>query len=293
MLDGEIDVALNLTEALYPDVFKENPDICFRLRCRKFVELMRQSHESPSGAAAEAGRTARNGRSNGFEQPMALDDELAPIVHLDMELDDEDDSAAQSDSDHDMEADDAAGAGGRPQTASDFMKETMAYGTVLGQLYKDDRTKDQALKEIFSLFAYQDPKNSPAAPILDVGGRVPVAEELNSAILGESALPVLRNGRLTASSCLGQVLGRRGGEDLPPDRSAHRSLSHRPRRPRRIRRHRPKRPLLGRAGSASGSVSRTVQRERVRYGGGDRALCSSLLPTCTCNFTPRLLSDTY
>jgi len=59
----------------------------------------------------------------------------------------------------------------------------MEYGTVLVQTYQDDRTKDQALKEIFSLFAYQDPKNSPAAHILDISGRIAVAEELNSAIL--------------------------------------------------------------------------------------------------------------
>jgi hypothetical protein len=41
------------------------------------------------------------------------------------------------------------------------------------------------LDDIFSLVAYQDPKRSVHGHYLDPAGRVAIAEELNSAILGQ------------------------------------------------------------------------------------------------------------
>ena len=70
---------------------------------------------------------------------------------------------------------------------------TLRYGQELGNEFKDDRSKI-VLKDIWSFFAYEDPRQSPIAHLLDRNGRVPVAEELNSAILGDAAffLCVLR-----------------------------------------------------------------------------------------------------
>ena len=164
MLEGDIDRALKLTTTYYPHVLDDNPGIDFRLRCRKFVEMMRLSHEPPT--------KPRHGAPNEH----STSDE---IFDQEMELDEPSDTPDDWDR---MDTEDGRGNG---VVTGDRMRETMDYGTVLMQQYKDDRTKDQALKEIFSLFAYQDLKNSPAAPILEMSGRVPVAEELNSAILGE------------------------------------------------------------------------------------------------------------
>ena len=68
-----------------------------------------------------------------------------------------------------------------------LLSDTLQYGQELRIEFKEDRSKEvkDALAEIFSLFAYEDPRKSTTAPLLDQSGRVPVAEELNSAILGK------------------------------------------------------------------------------------------------------------
>ena len=46
------------------------------------------------------------------------------------------------------------------------------------------------------MFAYEDPWKSPAAALLEQSGRITVAEELNSAILGKSSLDIKGGGLL-------------------------------------------------------------------------------------------------
>ena len=66
------------------------------------------------------------------------------------------------------------------------LDETLRYAQELKFEYKDDQKREvkEMLQSIFALFAYEDPRTSPTAPVMDQSGRVPVAEELNSAILG-------------------------------------------------------------------------------------------------------------
>lgn len=68
--------------------------------------------------------------------------------------------------------------------------EAINYGSELMKEYGgQDREKSQygrMLNDIFSLIAYDDAKASVHGHLLDPAGRVTVAEELNSAILGES-----------------------------------------------------------------------------------------------------------
>ena len=68
----------------------------------------------------------------------------------------------------------------------DLLDSAVRYGQELRSEFKDDRSRrvEEAFKDIFSMFAYEDPRKSPTAHLLDPGGRVPVAEELNSEILG-------------------------------------------------------------------------------------------------------------
>lgn len=65
---------------------------------------------------------------------------------------------------------------------------TIAYGQELRAEFANDLRKEvkQALNDTFALIAYENAKESSLAPLLDIDGRVPVAEELNSAILGKS-----------------------------------------------------------------------------------------------------------
>ena len=76
----------------------------------------------------------------------------------------------------------------------DSMMGALRYAQELRHEYKNDRSPEvaNALHEIFALFAYEDPRNSPLMRLMDPSGRVPVAEELNSAILGACFVPVSR-----------------------------------------------------------------------------------------------------
>lgn len=56
VLSGKIEDAINLTNRLYPDVLKDNPDLLFALKCRQFVEMISETcgksisntHSTPS-----------------------------------------------------------------------------------------------------------------------------------------------------------------------------------------------------------------------------------------------------
>lgn len=68
-----------------------------------------------------------------------------------------------------------------------LLQEAMMYGQVLMQEYRDEnREYKRTLEQVFSLIAYSDAKSSVHGHLLDPKGRVAVAEELNSAILGKS-----------------------------------------------------------------------------------------------------------
>ncbi len=62
----------------------------------------------------------------------------------------------------------------------------MSYGQTLVREYRDEKREyRKTLEDIFSLIAYDDAKSSVHGHLLETGGRVQVAEELNSAILGK------------------------------------------------------------------------------------------------------------
>ena len=67
---------------------------------------------------------------------------------------------------------------------------TLSFAQELKFEFRDNPNKEfqQTLQQIFALFAYEDPRRSPTAPLMDETGRAPVAEELNSAILGKFVL---------------------------------------------------------------------------------------------------------
>lgn len=163
-MDGDIDKALKRTHAFYPQVLENHSHVYFRLRCQKFVEMIRQTAElldvSPSKPA----------KSPNGHAPASRD-------HEEMELDDQKTEADDWDKMETEEADTSA-------KYQELLDDTLRYGQVLKQEFQDDPSTESAFKEIFSLFMYEDPRKSPQAHLLDRSSRVPVAEELNSAILG-------------------------------------------------------------------------------------------------------------
>ncbi len=168
-----MDKALKHTNAYYPNVLKDNEQIYFRLRCRKFVEMIRQCSELQT---TSSGR--QDGSTNGHSNHSYED-----VSEHEMELDEQMGSADEWDKMETEEADNSL-------KYQNLLQDTLEYGQELQLEFRDDGRREVkwALEETFSLLAYTDPKTSVVAHLLEPSGRVPVAEELNSAILGKICL---------------------------------------------------------------------------------------------------------
>jgi Ran-binding protein 9/10 len=170
ILDGDVDKALKHTNAFYPSVLKDNEHIYFRLRSRKFVEMIRR--------AAEIRSVTINGskKSNGH-----AGDWYDDMINHDMELDEPPVThngwdRMDTEGTHDSQAD-----------YTRLLGETIQYGQELQAEFQHDprREVQKSLQDAFALLAYEDPINSKeVSHLLKREGRVSVAEELNAAILG-------------------------------------------------------------------------------------------------------------
>ncbi|KAL8802072.1 MAG: hypothetical protein Q9200_006712 [Gallowayella weberi] len=168
IMDGDVDKAMKRTHAYYPQVLQDRSHIYFRLRCQKFVEMIRQTAE-----LLEVSATAKQTKPlySHHGSSMHMD-----VEHTEMEVDNQKNEVSDWDQMEMEEADTSV-------QYKEMVDETLRYGQELKQEFQDDSTTDAAFKEIFSLFIYEDPRKSPQAHLLDRASRVPVAEELNSAIL--------------------------------------------------------------------------------------------------------------
>ncbi|KAI9719237.1 MAG: hypothetical protein M1812_003567 [Candelaria pacifica] len=168
ILEGDIDKALKHTNAYYPHVLKDNEQIYFRLRCRKFVEMIRKCADLQT-APSERQDGSANGHSN-----RSYDE----VFEHEMELDEQAGSADEWDRMETEEADNSV-------KYHNLLQDTLEYGQELQLEFRDDGRREVkwALEETFSLLAYTDPRTSVVAHLLEPSGRLPVAEELNSAIL--------------------------------------------------------------------------------------------------------------
>lgn len=179
VLEGDIDRALALTKADYPNVLDRYEAVHFRLKCRKFIEMIRKeaelnivgngsSNANGNGNVADSGRSSGDGarQTNGHGPQMDVDDV--------------------------MMVEDSGGAEGQPASQA-LVQDALKYGQDLQIEFQSDlrpRIRN-ALNEVFSLLAYTNPLKQPAvAHLLDQRGRVAVAEELNSAILRMLPFPV-------------------------------------------------------------------------------------------------------
>ncbi|KAI1336723.1 SPRY domain-containing protein [Xylariaceae sp. FL0016] len=187
ILEGDIDKALKLTNAFYHDVLPRNDHVYFKLKCRKFIEMVRKSAEATHGS-----RRKSNGHS--------YDD-----IPNEMDVDENGDADQ-------MEEDSSESS----TEQGDLLAETVEYGRLLQAEYKDDRRPEveKALRDVFALLAYENPlQEKEIAPLLDRKGRVSVAEELNSAILsslGKSSRSALEN-LYGQTSVLLDLIGEDGG----------------------------------------------------------------------------------
>lgn len=169
VLEGDIEKALKYTNVYYPNVLKDNEHVYFRLRCRKFIEMVRQAAELQN-SSSKASFKKSNGHNGDY-----YDD----AINHDMELDDH-----QNSNNYDrMDTEEI------PENQSEYLQllqDTLEYGRVLQAEFQNDPRREvkKGLDDIFALMAYQDPLNAKeVSHFLDTSGRMAVAEELNSAIL--------------------------------------------------------------------------------------------------------------
>ncbi|KAF2677081.1 Ran-binding protein-like protein [Lentithecium fluviatile CBS 122367] len=184
ILDGDIDKALKHTTAYYPTVLRDNENIYFKLRCRKFIEMIRKCNElkehmhpipTPPSKRSTASNNANNTNRNStatdeYDFEMELDEQLGVHNGAPWEADEEED-------DEDIEDKEAK--------HLDMESKTIAYGQELQAEFLNDPRREvkKALEDTFALIAYENVRESTLAPLLETSGRMPVAEELNSAIL--------------------------------------------------------------------------------------------------------------
>ncbi|KAK4033739.1 hypothetical protein C8A01DRAFT_49718 [Parachaetomium inaequale] len=184
VLEGDMDRAMKYTDAYYPTVLRDNEQVYFRLRCRKFIEMIRK--EAELNMLLEE---RRNGHANGKRAGDNDDEEMLEAGASDNNGIFNGSATATNGDGDDMdtamaEEDGAGGAGGGD--LSKLSQEALVYGVELRAEFAADPRRETAkqLDEISSLFAYPNPlKVKEVAHLLDGSGRVAVAEELNSAIL--------------------------------------------------------------------------------------------------------------
>jgi hypothetical protein len=156
-------------EIFYPHVLSNNEHVNFRLKCRIFIEMIRQGAEMQNPSSNNVTKKS-NGHSGDW-----YDD----ILNHDMDLDDHPNQNSNWDR---MDTEDSESQIGYQK----LLDETIREGQKLQAEFKDDQRREvsKALEDAFSLMAYQDPLNaSEVSHLLDPSGRVAVAEEVNSAIL--------------------------------------------------------------------------------------------------------------
>jgi hypothetical protein len=157
IMEGDIDRALKYTNAYYPQVLRDNEEVHFRLRCRKFIEMVLK--------AAQLKNASELGRNNGLD-----------TASQEMDVDEGADWSATMDMD----------SGSNAARVQQLEHEMLNYGQSLDAEYQADTRKEvhQVLQEIWGLVAYENPLKEPkVSHLLDRRGRVAVAEEVNSAIL--------------------------------------------------------------------------------------------------------------
>jgi len=209
ILDGDIDLALKFSSSFYPHVLEEerNKDIYFRLKCRKFIEMMRRYYDMVNATSSPTGVTkttidslGSNGHADPTEDEGDEDDEDDEAAAEDeqgtqMELDDqihrevsERPEVSPPADDVDMDASQEL----PPKTSfmkkDDLQEAALSYGAELKHEFgSDPRPQIQkALMDLFAIVAYINPAESPIGNLLDIRGRIQIAEEVNGAILGTS-----------------------------------------------------------------------------------------------------------
>lgn len=210
VIAGDIDSALTDTQAYHPAVLDAEAGLMFfKLRCRKFVELILE--------AAELKKRMRT-RSRSARDESGVIEEMDGIYEDGMGMDVDEDGGpgpnpsslypapARGGGRRRSSVSPVDGRGVAVSTAAQYetaLNEAISYGQTLSQDYKEDKRQEvkQLFKQTFAIVAWEDPMTAGGGVAEVVGheARVGLAHELNQAILSErsfflySFFPLLRH----------------------------------------------------------------------------------------------------
>jgi hypothetical protein len=182
---------------LYPSVLPENDMLLFNLRCRKFIEMIPRhimTFEEEDEEDEEVNSELENMTgglvgdvSTATTSNYMTRSSLKAKKGKKRDLPEDEVEITRKRSELLLKASDAS-----PFQGLGVVENALKYGQHLYDLYKDDPRQELKSKliETFSILAYSDPCNSIMAPLLDPSSREPLANDINSAILGK-LLPLL------------------------------------------------------------------------------------------------------
>ncbi|TFK40926.1 concanavalin A-like lectin/glucanase domain-containing protein [Crucibulum laeve] len=222
VIAGDVDSALSETQTHYPSVLEaEEGLVLFKLRCRKFIELILETNEikkrmraitEPSIPVKERPSDSMNGGDWMDEDGMDVDDDstiMSPSSSNAFGTNGVETAVSPYGGDHRRNI---ARDGWVDDTTSQYeaaLKEAIVYGQTLQKEYEEDSRPEvqQMCKETFGIVAWKDPLKE-GGPVVDIAGhtaRVSLANELNQAILksqGRPTLPALETLYRHTSTCV-------------------------------------------------------------------------------------------
>lgn len=149
-----------MTDTYYPNVLVENELVYFKLKCRRFIEMVRK--------AAEIRLHYESKKANGVDASQAMDVDTNGTEVGGWESMDTEDGPEHLDELQDLE------------------RDVIEYGQQLQAEYRSDlrREVQKTLEDIWSLMAYPNPLREPkVAHLMDNKERSSAAEMVNSMIL--------------------------------------------------------------------------------------------------------------
>lgn len=143
-------------------------------------ELAAQCHPVPTPPSKRSTASTQNKRNS------TATDEYDFEMELDEQLGVHNPTPSWDNKDENEELDDEDEIEDKETKREQMTQDTIAYGMELRAEFANDPRREvkRALEDTFALIAYENVGESALAPLLETAGRVPVAEELNSAILG-------------------------------------------------------------------------------------------------------------
>ncbi|XP_054164353.1 ran-binding protein 9-like [Oppia nitens] len=179
VLNGHIGEAISLTNKLYPNVLKDNPNLLFALKCRQFVEWIsgNESDKAPIGAAAAMTASySPNNSTNGVNDCNGNSSEQ-------MEVDVNDNNTNDTNNTYSEEQSVSEETEAKFTRLLAFGKELNALSQQLKRQFGTNEFNRQLLQDTFSLLAYSDPWSSPVGWHLNPSEREGVCQQLNNAIV--------------------------------------------------------------------------------------------------------------